>query len=277
MTSFDAPSPGFAVIRSQLDADALQQLQGALAAVEKGRGLLVRLADLMGGAVGQAARLSLQGLGLAPTLQAKFQGVAEAAITRAFEIAILGMSKPASRPRHRLKERGAQVAVAISGAVGGFSGPLGLLPDIGFTTLTIMREIADIARQEGEDLTDPDTRRACLEVFALRSFASSIQGEESELGFFSARALMRGRPIVMLIGEVASHYGMGLSRKFALQMMPVAGALCGASLNAAFLAHYRSLARAHFTIRRLERAHGASVREAADHMAEAVREGHSPA
>lgn len=275
MTSSDASSPGFAVIRSKLDADSLQQLQGALADVEKGRGLLVRLADLMGGAIGQAARLSLQGIGLAPSLQAKFQGIAEVAITRAFDVAIMGMSKSVARPRHRLKEGGAQVAVALSGAVGGFSGALGLLPDVGFTTLTIMREIADIARQEGEDLSDPDTRRACLEVFALRSFASTAQGEESELGFFSARALMRGRPIVMLIGEVASHYGMGLSRKFALQMMPVAGALCGASLNAAFLAHYRSLARAHFTIRRLERIHGLSVRETADHMAEAAREGRS--
>jgi hypothetical protein len=63
---------------------------------------------------------------------------------------------------------------------------------------------------------------------------------------------------------VASHYGLALSRKVSLQMMPVAGALCGASLNAAFLAHYRSLARAHVTIRRLERLHGDGVREAVE-------------
>ena len=69
----------------------------------------------------------------------------------------------------------------------------------------------------------------------------------------------------MLLSEVSSHYGLALSRKVSLQMMPVAGALCGASLNAAFLAHYRALARAHFTIRRLERTHGAMlVREAVE-------------
>jgi hypothetical protein len=32
--------------------------------------------------------------------------------------------------------------------------------------------------------------------------------------------------------------------------------VAGAALNAAFLAHYRNLALAHFTIRRLERQHG---------------------
>ena len=45
----------------------------------------------------------------------------------------------------------------------------------------------------------------------------------------SGRAVLRGRPVVMLLSEVASHYGLALSRKVALQMMPVAGALCGAA------------------------------------------------
>lgn len=249
-----------------LDSESLAQLQAALAKVEHGRGVLVRLADLMGGAVGQATRLGLQGLGMAPNIQSKLQGLAEASIARAFDVAILGMGHdvPAKAPKWR--DPAAQAAVAVSGALGGFGGIVGLMPDIGFTTLTIMREIARIAREEGEDLTDEETRRACLEVFALRSFLAGQSGEESELGFFSARALMRGKPIVLLIAEVASHYGIGLSRKFALQMVPVAGALCGASLNAAFLSHYRALARAHFTIRRLERQHGPIVRDTAQHM-----------
>ena len=146
----------------------------------------------------------------------------------------------------------------------------GLLPDIGFTTMAIMREIARIAREEGEDLSTPDARRACLEVFALKPV--SLASTESELGYFSARAVLRGRPVVMLLSEVASHYGLALSRKVALQMMPIAGALCGASLNAAFLAHYRSLARAHFTIRRLERQHGGEVREAVESIRSSLAE-----
>ncbi|MQR98561.1 EcsC family protein [Gluconobacter aidae] len=247
-----------------LDGDSLAQLQSVLEKVEQGRGVLVRLADLMGGAVGQATRLGMQGLGLAPSVQEKFHNAAEIAIERAFRIAVLGIDNDAPTPsRDPMRENLGQAAVAVSGALGGFGGIFGLAPDVGFTTLTIMREIARIAREEGEDLRNEDTRRACLEVFALRSFPARQSDEESELGFFSARALLRGRPIVMLMAEVASHYGIGLSRKFALQMVPVAGALCGASLNAAFLAHYRALARAHFTIRRLERTHGLAVKEAA--------------
>lgn len=255
------PSSEFASLA--LDRDSLAQLQSVLERVEQGRGVLVRLADLMGGAVGQAARLGMKGLGLAPTVQQKIQKTAEIAIERAFNIAIVGIKNDVPLVREPWRENAGQAAVAVSGAVGGFGGIFGLAPDVGFTTLTIMREIARIAREEGEDLRDEGTRRACLEVFALKTFPARQEEDDGELGFFSARALLRGRPVVMLISEVASHYGIGLSRKFALQMVPVAGALCGASLNAAFLAHYRALARAHFTIRRLERTHGRAVHEAA--------------
>ncbi len=260
-------SPPAPLARVGLSPSARGELQRVLEQLEAGRGVLVRLADLMGGAVGQATRLGVRGLGMAPALQAKLRGVAESAISRAFDVAVLGLRQPAGRatPRGDGKSwRGpiTQGAVAVSGAIGGFAGVAGLLPDIGFTTLTIMREIALIAREEGEDLSTPDARRACLEVFALRPIDAAA--EQSELGYFSARAVLRGRPVVMLLSEVSSHYGLALSRKVALQMMPVAGALCGASLNAAFFGHYRSLARAHFTIRRLERQHGDGVREAVE-------------
>ncbi len=254
-----------------LSAASLNALERALDQVEAGRGMLVRLADLMGGAVGQVTRLGMRGLGLAPALQLKLQGIGEASISRAFDIALLGLKRPApmlmadelSPTDRRWRDHAVQAVVAASGAVGGFAGLSGLIPDIGFTTLTIMREIARIAREEGEDLSSVEGKRACLEVFAFRSFDGSE--EQSELGYFSARAVLRGRPVVMLLAEVSSHYGLALSRKVSLQMMPVAGALCGASLNAAFLAHYRALARAHFTIRRLERSHGGrSVQEAVE-------------
>ncbi len=254
-----------------LSEASLSALERALGQVETGRGMLVRLADLMGGAVGQVTRLGLRGIGMAPTLQIKLQGIGESAIVRAFDVAVIGLKSPAATPMpgehappdRRWRDLVIQAAVTASGAVGGFAGLSGLIPDIGFTTLTIMREIARIAREEGEDLSEPEGRRACLEVFALRSFHDGE--EQSELGYFSARAVLRGRPVVMLLSEVSSHYGLALSRKVSLQMMPVAGALCGASLNAAFLAHYRALARAHFTIRRLERDHEPSlVREAVE-------------
>ncbi len=270
-----------------LDSACITELQQALERVETGRGVLVRLADLMGGAVGQAAMLGMRTLGLAPTLQASLQSAAETAIRRAFDIAVIGMDRPhdlSAQPGGGAawRDPAVKAAVTMSGAIGGFAGLPGLVADVGFTTLTIMREIARIAREQGEDLSQEDARAACLEVFALRAFPfganrKAAPGEDSELGYFSARAMLRGRPVVMLVSEVATHYGLGLSRKFALQMMPVAGALCGASLNAAFLSHYRAVAQAHFTIRRLEREYGPEVRRtAADlkaHAASQVNEG----
>ena len=122
-----------------------------------------------------------------------------------------------------------------------------------------MREIARIAQQEGESLDDLETRRACLLVFALTP-VKGIDGQ-SEWSYLSARMMMRGTPLVMLFSEVSARYGLSLSQKFALQAVPVAGAIGGAALNGAFLSHYRDVATAHFTIRRLERRYGSSFVE----------------
>lgn len=261
----DTHLPSASFMSRDMDGEALAQLHQVLEQVEKGRGTLVRLADLMGGAVGRATQLGLQGLAMAPGLKAMVQKITETAIEQAFRIAILGIEREGPMVSRKLRENVMQAAVAVSGAAGGFGGFAGMAPDIGFTTLAIMREIATIARENGENLNDEDTRRACLEVFALRSVATGRrdEGEENELGFFAARGLMRGQPLVMLMAEVAGHYGIALSRKLAAQMVPVAGGLCGAALNSAFLAHYRAVARAHFTIRRLERTHGTAVKDAA--------------
>jgi hypothetical protein len=54
-----------------------------------------------------------------------------------------------------------------------------------------------------------------------------------------------------------------VSEKLAAQAIPVIGAIGGALINSYFIDHYQDLARAHFTIRRLERQYGESlVREA---------------
>ena len=134
------------------------------------------------------------------------------------------------------------------------------------TSLTIMREIARVAQEQGEDLGQEQTRASCLQVFALTSGTNGTT--TTDLNYFSARLMLQGRPLTVLFTEVASRYGLSLSQKFALQAVPVLGALGGASLNSAFLHYYRDVAKAHFTIRRLERTYGpatvqAAVRQAA--------------
>jgi hypothetical protein len=45
----------------------------------------------------------------------------------------------------------------------------------------------------------------------------------------------------------------------AAQTVPVVGALGGAAVNYAFIQHFQEVARGHFTVRRLEGAHGKDV------------------
>jgi hypothetical protein len=233
------------------------ELAAALKRLESGRGLVVRIADLLGGAVSRAGRFGLRQIGMSTGLGQKFSGVAEAALARAYDVAILGLSNGRTAGTAGLTRLG----VVASGATSGFVGMAGFLPDATFTTLAIMREIARVAMQEGEDLSSDDARRACLEVFAFKSPADD---SESELGYFSARLIFQGRTLTVLLAEVAARYGIVLGEKFSLQAVPVAGAVAGAALNVAFLDHYRDVARAHFIIRRLERLHGRDVvREAA--------------
>ena len=231
---------------AELDDEARRELAAALARIERGRGLVVRLADMLGGTVNMISRFGLQRFGLAELAQEKLGDVARAALSRAYDVAILGLDR-SPRSRTRL----ARAAVIGSGAFSGFIGLIGFLPDATFTTLAIMREIARVAAIEGEDLSSEEARRACLEVFALRSEAG-----ESETDYFAARFAMQGGTVARLIAEAGSRFGVVLGEKFSLQAVPIAGAVAGASLNAAFLDHYRNLAKAHFVIRRLERTHG---------------------
>jgi hypothetical protein len=247
--------PMTALSAIDLDETARRDLAAALERLEQGRGVIVRLADLVGGAIGLAGRFGLRQMGIKRGVQGKFAGIAQQALARAYDVAILGLDT--SPPERAALTRAAVIA---SGAASGLAGMAGFIPDATFTTLAIMREIARIAAEQGEDLTSNDARRACLEVFAFRSAADS---DESELGYFSARLLFQGRPFTMLLAEVAARYGLVLGEKFSMQAVPIAGAVAGAALNAAFLAHYRNLAMAHFTIRRLERRHGRDVVRAA--------------
>ncbi len=257
MTLNDVHETSHALASIALDETSRKELADAMRRLERGRGLVVRMADLLGGFVSRFGRFGLARIGMSHAVQEKFSGIAQAALARAYDIAILGLEG-----RQAGSARGTRGLVIASGAASGFAGLAGFIPDATFTTLAIMREIARIAREQGEDLASDEARRACLEVFAFRSKAET---DESELGYFSARLMFQGRPFTLLLSEVAARYGVVLGEKFGLQAVPVAGAVAGATLNAAFLEHYRNLAQAHFVIRRLERTHGRDVvREAGE-------------
>ena len=92
--------------------------------------------------------------------------------------------------------------------------------------------------------------------------AKQIADAAKYLGQHSARNLT-APPLVRLIQQIGSRFGVVVSEKVAAQAVPILGAVGGALINSYFIDHYQDLARAHFTIRRLERSHGSeAVREA---------------
>jgi hypothetical protein len=160
-----------------------------------------------------------------------------------------------------------------SGAVGGTFGLAALPVELPASTVIMLRSIADIARSEGEDLSDPETALSCVEVFALGGRAGSTDASES--GYFAVRSMLaktvteaarfvaergvikEGAPILLkFVTQVAARFGVVVTQKVAAQALPVIGALGGAAVNYAFIEHFQEIARGHFTVRRLERIYG---------------------
>lgn len=163
-----------------------------------------------------------------------------------------------------------QVASSVAGGVSGFFGLPALGAELPVTTILMLRSIAGIARRHGENLQHPATRLACLEVFALGP--SAKHGLDGETSYYAARAFLAkavseatqslverglagssGPVIVDLVSAVGSRFGIVVSEKVAAGSIPVVGAIGGASINLAFMQHFQLLAKAHFTVRRLER------------------------
>jgi hypothetical protein len=199
----------------------------------------------------------------------------ECAIARALDVAIQGLQE-AERP---VADHGYRLIGVVSGALGGFFGAPALLLEIPITTVIMLRAIADIARQEGEDPDSPEGRIACLEVFAMggRSRADDAAGTgyyglrlalemplHNASRFLAQRGLDRScaPAVVNLIGRISERFGVALSERAAAKLVPVVGALGGAFINQVFIRHFQDMARSHFTIRRLERKYSRTLVEA---------------
>ena len=68
---------------------------------------------------------------------------------------------------------------------------------------------------------------------------------------FGARFAVTGAALNKLVATLAPKIATILGQKLAAQAVPVLGAVSGAALNAAFLSHYRELARIRFRLLRL--------------------------
>ncbi len=230
-------------------------------------GLAARLSNLAGAPVEAALRRLPEGLrdGVGKAARKALEGALNTALKT------MDAACPAERPS---KDRLHKACATAAGGLGGLFGASGLLVELPVTTTIMLRSIADIARCNGEDLSLPEARLACLEVFALGG--SRADDDAAETGYFAVRASLtkavtdaaryvaagmglaeQGAPVlVRLMAMIARRFGVTVSQKLAAQAVPVIGALGGAAVNSVFMEHFQNMARGHFAVRRLERAHG---------------------
>jgi len=195
--------------------------------------------------------------------------LAKHALERALDVALFSL-----RNRRIAGGRKLHSGLACtSGAIGGAFGLAALAVELPVSTTIMLRAIAAIAQEEGEDLEDPRTELACLEVFALGGPTTDETGVEAD--YFAVRAILaRGLVeiadfgidkgvvresaplLVRFLTQIASRFGVVVSQKVAAQAVAVVGAVGGAAVNLAFIEHFQDVARGHFTVRRLERAYG---------------------
>ena len=151
--------------------------------------------------------------------------------------------------------------------------------ELALSTKFIMRSIMDIARSEGEDVYTIETQMACLQVFALGgttasdddldtsyyttriAMSTTLKGASSYISKNGIQGLsqvlvMSVNPIVRAIGVIASRFTIQVSEKFIAQSLPIIGAAGGGTINFMFIEHFQKMAKAHFTLRRLERKYG---------------------
>ena len=194
------------------------------------------------------------------------------ALEAALQVALRTMRRTPHTGSHLLHK----ALATASGAAGGAFGLATLPIELPVSTIIMLRSIAEIARSQGENLSDPETALSCVQVFALGGRTGSTDASES--GYFAIRGMLaksvteaarfiaergaieEGGPIlVRFITQVASRFGVVVTEKVAAQALPVVGALGGAAVNYVFIEHFQAVAQGHFTVRRLERTYGKSV------------------
>ena len=202
--------------------------------------------------------------------QSAIKTTVDKALEQCLRIAVRAHRGSSSGVVHK---RSHTVAAAVTGTVGGFFGLPGLLVELPVTTTLMLHSIVEIARSQGENMSQPESALACLEVFALGP--QKMHREASESAYYATRTALaqftreavsyvtrkglakETAPALMsFLGKIAGRFGVEVSEKMAAELVPIAGAVGGLTLNIVFSRHFQSLAEGHFVIRRLERTYG---------------------
>lgn len=227
-------------------------------------GLTARLANLAGSPIEKGFKM------LPANWSSAVQKASREALTRALDVAV-GTLRSA-RPG-RSSDKWHKLLVGASGGLGGAFGLAAMAVELPVSTTIMLRSIADIARDEGHDLTSPAIRISCLEVFALGGPSPADNAADSSYwavrlalskSVSEAATLLAQRGVVdksapallRLITSLASRFGVVVSEQLAAKALPVVGAAGGSVINVLFMNHFQDMARGHFIVKRYEQLHG---------------------
>jgi len=200
----------------------------------------------------------------------KIGSVTHTALDKAADAALYSMK---DMPGEESSNIWHKIGAATSGAVGGFFGIAALSIELPVSTTLMLRSIGDIAREQGESISNDETKLACLQVFALGGNSKDDDGAES--GYFAVRAMLaratkeaaehiakhglaqEAAPVlVRFMTVIAERFGVQITQKAAAQAVPAIGAVGGAAINTMFMDHFQDMAKGHFIVRKLERQYG---------------------
>lgn len=226
-------------------------------------GFTARASDLLGNPIEKGLDMLPKGW------SERIGGITSDALTGALKMAARTLRDDQVAASPRLHSLGA----ALAGAAGGAFGWAALAIELPVSTTIMLRSIADIARANGESVSDIETQLACLMVFSMGGKTSGDDAADS--GYFATRVALaksmadavgylaqqsvinQSAPaVIRFITLVAQRFNVQVTHKVAATAVPVVGAASGALLNMLFISHYQEMARGHFTVRRLERIYG---------------------
>src|SRR5215813_188455 len=218
-----------------MSEDDLAALRRAVASLEH-PGLAARLTNMVG------KPIELIGYALPASASQAITAATTKALEMALEVALRSMQQAPRAGSQRLHK----ALATASGAAGGAFGLASLPVELPLSTVIMLRSIAEIARGEGEDLSDPEAALACVQVFALGGRPGSADASDS--GYFAVRGVLaksvtqaarfiaerglveEGAPIlVRFLTQVASRFGIVVTQKAAAQAIPVLGSLARTS------------------------------------------------
>lgn len=138
---------------------------------------------------------------------------------------------------------------SVMGAAGGLGGISTALAELPLTTTLLLRAIQGVAAQYDFDPGSKAVQFDCVQVFASAGPLADDDG--ADLAFLSARLVVSGVNLQVLIARVAPQLALVLGKKLAAQMVPVLGAMAGATINYTYTRYYQEMAHVHFALRKL--------------------------